>query len=107
VLVSALRDADTVRRFFRRALAVLKVTPVEVVTDAAPVYPAVLDELVPSARHHVERHANNPSRPITASSITAVERGADLAPTGPLTAARLAAYAGTTWANYATGDHGR
>ncbi|MBE1489143.1 transposase-like protein [Plantactinospora soyae] len=34
-------------------------TPTEVVTDAAPVYPAVLDDLVPSARHHVERHANN------------------------------------------------
>ncbi|MFC6021410.1 DDE-type integrase/transposase/recombinase [Plantactinospora solaniradicis] len=32
----------------------------EVVTDAAPVYPAVLDELVPTAWHHVERHANNP-----------------------------------------------
>ena len=30
------------------------------VTDAAPVYPIVLDELVPSAWHHVERHANNP-----------------------------------------------
>ena len=30
------------------------------VTDAAPVYPAVLDELFPSAWHHVEQHANNP-----------------------------------------------
>ena len=38
----------------------LKVTPAEVITDAAPIYPAVLDELIPSARHHVERHANNP-----------------------------------------------
>jgi transposase-like protein len=37
----------------------LKATPTEVVTDAAPVYPAVVDELVPSAWHHVERHANN------------------------------------------------
>ena len=35
-------------------------TPTEVVTDAAPVYPAVLDELIPSAWHHVERYANNP-----------------------------------------------
>ena len=34
-------------------------TPTEVVTDAAPVYPRVLDELVPAARHHVERYANN------------------------------------------------
>ena len=30
------------------------------VTDAAPVYPGVLDELVPSAWHHVEQYANNP-----------------------------------------------
>jgi transposase-like protein len=34
--------------------------PAEVVTDAAAVYPAVLDELVPSAWHPVERYANNP-----------------------------------------------
>ena len=32
----------------------------EVVTDAAPVYPGVLDELLPSAWHHVEQYANNP-----------------------------------------------
>jgi IS6 family transposase len=59
VLVSARRDAAAARRFFRRALTTLKVRPTEVVTDAAPVYPAVLDELIPSAWHHVERHANN------------------------------------------------
>jgi transposase-like protein len=34
VLVSARRDADAARRFFRRVLATLKVTPSEVVTDA-------------------------------------------------------------------------
>ncbi|MFC4135900.1 IS6 family transposase [Hamadaea flava] len=60
VLVSRRRDADAARRFFRRALAALKVTPTEVVTDAATVYPRVLDELIPSAWHHVERYANNP-----------------------------------------------
>ena len=60
VLVSARRDAATARRFFQRALTSLKVTPVEVVTDAAPIYPAVLEELLPVAWHHVERHANNP-----------------------------------------------
>jgi transposase-like protein len=38
----------------------LKVTPCEVVTDAAPIYPAVLEVLIPAAWHHVERHANNP-----------------------------------------------
>jgi transposase-like protein len=60
VLVSARRDADAARRFFRRALSTLKVKPGEVVTDAAAVYPAVLDELIPSAWHHVEQYANNP-----------------------------------------------
>jgi transposase-like protein len=60
VLVSVRRDADAVRRFFRRALSTLKVTPSEVVTDAAAVFPAVLDELIPSAWHHVEQYANNP-----------------------------------------------
>jgi transposase-like protein len=53
-------DADAARRFFHRALSALKVTPREVVTDAAAVYPAVLDELTPQAWHHVEQYANNP-----------------------------------------------
>jgi transposase, IS6 family len=60
VLVSARRDAQAARRFFRRALTTLKVTPNEVVTDAAAVYPGVLDELIPQAWHHVEQYANNP-----------------------------------------------
>jgi transposase-like protein len=60
VLVSARRDAAAARRFFRRALATLKVEPTEVVTDAAAVYPGVLDEWIPQAWHHVERYANNP-----------------------------------------------
>ena len=59
VLVSKRRDGDAARRFFQRALTTLKVTPTEVVTDAAPIYPGVLDELVPAAWHHVERYANN------------------------------------------------
>ena len=59
VLVSARRDAQAARRFFKRALTMLKVMPTEVVTDAAAVHPAVLDELIPSAWHHVERYANN------------------------------------------------
>jgi hypothetical protein len=37
-----------------------QVTPREVVTDAAAVYPGVLDELIPQAWHHVEQYANNP-----------------------------------------------
>jgi IS6 family transposase len=60
VLVSARRDAVAARRFFTRALATLKTVPVEVVTDAAAVYPAVLADLVPAGWHHVEQYANSP-----------------------------------------------
>jgi transposase-like protein len=60
VLVSSRRDTDAARRFFRRALQTLKTTPAEVVTDAAAIYPAVLDQLIPGAWHHVEQYANNP-----------------------------------------------
>lgn len=60
VLLSTRRDAAAARRFFTRALRTLKVRPVEVVTDAAPVYPGVLDESLPAAWHHVEQYANNP-----------------------------------------------
>jgi hypothetical protein len=35
-----------------------KVTPNEVATDAAAVYPAALDELIPAARHHVQQYAS-------------------------------------------------
>ena len=59
ILVSKRRDGDAACRFFTRAVATLKVTPSEVVNDAAPVYPRVLEELVPSAWHHVEQYANN------------------------------------------------
>jgi transposase-like protein len=41
VLVSKRRDQDTARRFFRRALTALRVTPTEVVTDART-YPRCL-----------------------------------------------------------------
>ncbi len=48
MLVSA-HGRGATARFFQRALTVLKVTPREVVTDAAPIYPTVLEELIPSA----------------------------------------------------------
>jgi transposase-like protein len=38
---------------------VTKVTPIEVTTDKAPVYLGVLDELLPAAWHHTQRHGNN------------------------------------------------
>jgi transposase, IS6 family len=80
VLVSRRRDADAARRFFRRALSTLKVTPSEVVTDAAAVYPGVLDELIPSAWHHVEQCANNPIEAdhgrLTRKSMSALQAAA-------------------------------
>jgi IS6 family transposase len=60
VLVTVHRDAVAARRFFTRALRTLKVIPSDVVTDAAPIYPAVMAELMPAAWHHVEQYANNP-----------------------------------------------
>ena len=70
MLLSARRDLAAARRFFTRAMdpAVhgdvvnLRVgtIPAEVTTDRAPTYPRVLDELIPSVLHTVERYANNP-----------------------------------------------
>ena len=59
VLVSDKRDLAATRRFFTRALN-HGPRPTEVNTDRAPTYPRMLDELLPSARHVVERYANNP-----------------------------------------------
>jgi transposase-like protein len=59
VLLSAQRDAAAAWRFFTRAITTLKVKPSEVVTDAAAVYPAVLDTLPPAAWHHVEQYATD------------------------------------------------
>ena len=36
------------------------VQPSDVVTEAVAIYTSVLDELIPSAWHHVEQYANNP-----------------------------------------------
>jgi IS6 family transposase len=47
------------RRFFERAISATKVTPMEVTTDQAPVYPAILDELLPAAWHRTEQYGNN------------------------------------------------
>ena len=59
VLLSARRDLAAAWRFFTQALRVGTV-PVEVSTDRAPVYPQVLDELIPSVLHIIEQYANNP-----------------------------------------------
>ena len=57
VLVSTRRNAETARAFFTRALR-CATAPVEVTTDRAPVYPRVLDELVPAALPVTEQYAN-------------------------------------------------
>ncbi len=44
VLVSKKRDLTATRRFFTQALTTTTLTPVEVITDKAAVYPRVLDE---------------------------------------------------------------
>jgi transposase-like protein len=59
VFVSSHRDAKAARRFFERAIATTKVTPVEVVSDKAATYPIALDELLPAAWHRTDQYANN------------------------------------------------
>jgi transposase-like protein len=58
VLVSQRRDGAAARAFFTRALT-FSPAPVEVTTDRAPVYPRVIDELVPAALHALEQYCNN------------------------------------------------
>lgn len=58
VLVSQRRDGPAARAFFTRALT-HGPSPGEVTTDRAPVYPRVLGELVPGARHVLEQYENN------------------------------------------------
>ena len=59
VFVSTRRDATAAHRFLERAIGTTKIRPIEVVTDQAPTYPVVLDELLPAAWHRTDRYANN------------------------------------------------
>jgi transposase-like protein len=59
VFVSRRRDTTAACRFFKQAIGTTKVTPVEVVTDHAPVYPAVLEAVAPAAWHRTNQYANN------------------------------------------------
>jgi transposase-like protein len=59
VVVSARRDTMAARRFFQQAIGTTKVRPAEVTTDQAPVYPGVLEALVPGAWHRTDQYANN------------------------------------------------
>jgi transposase-like protein len=59
VFVSPRRDAAAARQFIERAIGSTSAHPVEVVTDRAPVYPGVLDEVMPAAWHRTDQYANN------------------------------------------------
>jgi transposase-like protein len=59
VFVSRRRDVRAARRFLERAIGTTKSRPIEVVTDQAPTYPVVLDELLPATWHRTDRYANN------------------------------------------------
>ena len=64
VFVFTRRNAMAAHRFFEQAIGTIKVIPAEVVTDQAPVYPAVLEEVLPAAWHRTD------GMPTTASSAT-------------------------------------
>jgi IS6 family transposase len=59
VFVSARRDAKAAHRFVERAIGTTAMIPVEVATDQAAAYPAVLGELLPAAWHRAEQYANH------------------------------------------------
>jgi IS6 family transposase len=58
VLLSTRRDTAAARTFFAGALR-LGPSPGEVTTERAPVYPRVIDKLLPGVRHILEHCANN------------------------------------------------
>ena len=80
VFVSRRRDASAARRFLERAIGTTQVIAVEVTTDQAPVYPTLIDELLPAAWHRTDCYANN-----------RVEAGSRLAEGAPATDARAQA----------------
>jgi transposase-like protein len=59
VYASERRNTEAARTFFQHARDITGVMPVEVITDRAPTYPRVLDEMWPAVWHHSEQYANN------------------------------------------------
>jgi transposase-like protein len=59
VFVAARRDARPPVGSFAWAIASTKVRPAEVTTDKAPVYPTLLEELLPAAWHRTDQYVNN------------------------------------------------
>ena len=68
VFVSPRRDVSAALRFFERAIGTTKRAPVEVVTDRAPVYAGVLEELLPAPGIAPISTPTTTSRPTTAAS---------------------------------------
>jgi transposase-like protein len=58
VMVSVRRNVAAARAFFARARTCGS-RPVEITTDRAPVYPRVVAQAAPAARHVTDRYANN------------------------------------------------
>ncbi len=58
VYLSTRRDTVAARRFFQSALR-FGPSPVEVTTDRAPVYPSLVENVEPAARHATDQYANN------------------------------------------------
>src|SRR3954453_15210687 len=58
VLVAERRDARAGREFFTRAIK-HGPAPIKITTDRAPVYPRVIEDAVPGARHVLERYQKN------------------------------------------------
>jgi IS6 family transposase len=60
VFLSPRRNTEAARRFLAQAISRTRGSPTEVTTDRYRAYPRVLDELLPTAFHDTEVHANNP-----------------------------------------------
>ena len=82
VFVSPRRDANAARRFFEQAIGTTKVAPVEVVTDQAAAYPAVLEELLPGglASHRAVRQQPDRGRPRPSQGEAASDAWAQAGP---------------------------
>jgi transposase-like protein len=59
VYISPRRDTKAAQCFFERAIGTTRIAPAEVTTDQAPVYPAVLEDLLPASWHRTDQYGNN------------------------------------------------
>jgi transposase-like protein len=59
VHISPRRDTKAAQCFFERAIGTTRIAPAEVTTDQAPVYPAVLEDLLPASWHRTDQYGNN------------------------------------------------